>query len=65
MFIPVYKQIKSYIDENRLTQVAVAKAAGIPSSTFNAMLNGRRRIYADEFLQICDALGKMPVEFIN
>lgn len=39
-----------------LTQPAVAKALDINVATFNAKLNGKRRIYTDEYLKLCEIL---------
>ena len=39
-----------------LTQPEVAKALGINVATFNAKLNGTRRIYMDEYIKLCEIL---------
>lgn len=39
-----------------LTQPMVAKALGINVATFNAKLNGTRRIYLDEYTKLCQIL---------
>ena len=39
-----------------LTQPDVAKALGINVATFNAKLNGTRRIYLDEYIKLCEIL---------
>ena len=39
-----------------LTQPDVAKALGINVATFNAKLHGKRRIYTDEYLKLCEIL---------
>jgi predicted transcriptional regulator len=52
----VYEKVRSYIDDHGLKQTAVAKKAAIPMTTFNAILNGKRTMYADELRAICLAL---------
>lgn len=39
-----------------LTQPDVANALGINVATFNAKLNGTRRIYLDEYIKLCEIL---------
>ncbi len=48
----IYKIIK----DNNLKQSAVAKSAGYSTQVFNNMVKGRRKIYADELPNICQAL---------
>lgn len=61
----VYEKVRAYIDENGLKQVTVAKKAQIPVATFNAMLNGKRTMYADDLRSICHALSVSPEAFIE
>lgn len=61
----VYEKVRSYIDENGLKQISVAKRAGIPRSTFNAMMNGKRVMYADDLQAVCLALNVSPELFIE
>ena len=61
----VYEKVRAYIDENGLKQVTVAQKAGIPKATFNAMMNGKRTIYADDLRAICLALNVSPELFIE
>ncbi len=61
----VYEKVRAYIDENGLKQVAVAQKAGIPKVTFNAIMNGKRKMYADDLRAICLALNVSPELFID
>lgn len=61
----VYEKVRLYIENNHLKQVSVAKMAGIPSTTFNAMLNGKRTMYADDLRAICYALNVSAEIFIE
>lgn len=61
----VYEKVRAYIDEKGLKQVVVAEKAGIPNVTFNAMMNGRRTMYADDLRAICLALNVSPELFIE
>ena len=50
------QRIKEYLDENGIKYSYVADEIGIQKSTFSAMLNGRRKIVADEYFDICRVL---------
>lgn len=52
----VYEKVRDYVDRNGIKQKTVAQKAGIPVATFNAMLNGKRTMYADDLKAICCAL---------
>ena len=61
----VYEKVRSYIDEQGLKQKVVAEKAGIPNGTFNAIMNGKRTLYADDLKAICIALQVSPEMFIE
>lgn len=48
--------IKKYLIDNGLKFSAVADKAKIPLQTFSAMINGKRRIVVEEYIDICRAL---------
>lgn len=53
--------IKDYLDENGIKQSYVSEKTGIPASILNMMLNNNRKIEANEYMKICDAIG-VPLE---
>ena len=61
----VYEKVRMYIVDNGYKQVVVAKKAGIPNATFNAIMNGKRTLYADDLRAICIALNISPEMFIE
>lgn len=61
----VYEKVRAYLDNNGLKQVAVAQKAGISKVTFNAIMNGKRTLYADDLRAICLALNVSPELFID
>ena len=61
----VYEKIRHYIDDHQLDPNAVADHAGIPVSRMNAILNGKRKLYADDLKAICLALGVSVDTFID
>ena len=63
--VRVYEKVRAYIDEMGYKQVNIARKAGISISTFNAMMNGKRTMYADDLSSICLALNVSPELFIE
>ena len=61
----VYEKVRAYIDEMGYKQVTIAEKAGIPKAIFNAILNGKRTLYADDLKAICLALNVSPELFID
>ena len=61
----VYEKVRVYRDEKGYKQVNIAQKAGIPNATFNAILNGKRTLYADDLRAICLALNVSPELFIE
>lgn len=61
----VYEKVWAYIEDNGFKQVAVAQKAGIPKVTFNAIMNGKRTLYAKDLRAICLALNISPELFIE
>lgn len=50
------KKIKEYLKENGISQTFVATKTGMSISILNAALNGNRKILAEEYFLICQAL---------
>lgn len=65
MVMYVYEKVRAYIIDNGLKQIAIAEKAGIPNVTFNAILNGKRTLYAEDLRAICLALNVSPETFIE
>ena len=61
----IYEKIRHYIEAHDLKQKSVAESAGIPNVTLQAMLTGKRKIYAEELKAICIALGVPASVFIE
>lgn len=61
----VYEKVRAYIDKKGYKQVTIARKAGIPNTTFNAIMNGKRTLYADDLCSICIALNVSPELFIE
>lgn len=61
----VYEKVRQYIDSKGIRQSFVAEKCGISATTFNAMMNGKRKMYAEDLRMICYALEVSPEEFIE
>lgn len=61
----VYQKVRGYIEDKGIKQVVVAQKAGISKTTFNAIMNGKRTLYADDLRAICIALDVSPEVFIK
>ena len=61
----VYEKVRQYIDDQGMKQVAIAEKAGISKTTFNAIMNGKRTMYAEDLRAICLALNVSPELFIE
>lgn len=61
----VYEKVRQYIDEHGIRQSFVAKKCNISTTTFNAMMNGKRKMYADDLRDICYALQVSPETFVE
>ena len=53
----INEKVKMYIEDNHLKQVSISKDMGIPNPIFNAMLNGKRKMYADDLEAFCRVVG--------
>ncbi len=61
----VYQKVRQYLEVNGYPQGVVAQRAGIADGAFAAMMNGRRKMYADDLRAICLALRVKPEVFID
>ena len=61
----VYEKVRAYIDGHGLQQDVIAQKAGIPEAVLQAMLNGKRTLYADDLRAICLALNVSPELFVE
>lgn len=56
--------IKRYLDQNGIKQIFVSEQTGIPANKLNMMLNDNRKIEANEYMNICDAIG-VPLDYFK
>lgn len=58
------KQIKDYLEANGISQTFVSDKTSIANNTLSNMLNGKRKITAEEYVAICEALNK-PYDYFT
>lgn len=61
----IYQKISLYISENGIKQKFISDKTGIAENTLSMILNGKRKMDADEFVEIILALGVDANFFIN
>lgn len=61
----IYQKIAKYIADNGIKQIYVSEKTGIPENTLSMILNGKRKMEADEFVEIIVALNVDANHFIN
>lgn len=50
-------RIKKYLDDNGIKYSFVAEKIDMPMNMFSPLLNGKRKMSAEEYLLICKAIG--------
>ncbi len=63
MSVSINEQLNKYVTENGIKQVHIANVTGLTQDTVSKILNGNRKMLADEFLIICEALSIDPNVF--
>ena len=61
----IYQKISLYINENGIKQRFISDKTWIPENILSMILNGKRKMDADEFVEIILALGVDANFFIN
>lgn len=61
----VQDRISEYIREMGIKQTILCKKTGLDKSAMSAIVTGKRKLSANEFEQICKALGKQPNDFME
>lgn len=61
----IYQKLNDYISSNGIKQKFISEKTGISENILSMILNGKRKIDADEFVEIVLALGLKPNYFIK
>ena len=49
----IVEKLNEYVNQNGINQIYIAQKTGLAEDKISDMLNGNRRMLADEFLLIC------------
>ncbi len=52
----IVEAITKYMNDNNIKQKYLAEQTGLSKQCICTMLNGKRKIYIDDYIKICDAL---------
>lgn len=63
--VKVYEKVRAYLERNGIKQKTVAQKADISITTFNAIMNGKRTMYAEDLKAVCLALNVSPELFVE
>lgn len=61
--IPMYERMRTYVTMNNLSRKVIAANMGISESRLSLMLNGKRRITVEEYMDFCQAIAVDPRKF--
>lgn len=61
----VYEKLSKYIDNNGIKQKFISEKTGIPENVLSTILNGKRKLDVEEFVDIVLALNLDANYFIN
>ncbi len=61
----VYQKLAKYVDDNEIEIKYIAKKTGIKEYTLKEILNGKKELGIDEFIEIVLVLGLDANYFIN
>lgn len=59
----INERLNDYVTANGIKQVYIAKKTGLSINAVSKILNGNRKVLADEFLIICATLNIDPNDF--
>jgi len=61
---PVYETMREYVVANDLSQKVIAINMGITESQVSLLLNGKRRLTVEDYLNFCRAISVSPTKFL-
>jgi len=60
----ISENVARYVKEKGIKQTAIAEAVGISAPSLNNKLKGKTKLYAEEYLAICEFLN-MPSDYFR
>lgn len=65
MRTPIYQKIRRYMNDQGISRKQVAINMNMSESKLSLILSGRRKLTADEYLDMCTAMAVPPQKFFN
>lgn len=60
----IYDKMRDYVVRNDLSQRVIALNMGITESQVSLLLNGKRRLTVEDYLNFCRAISVSPTKFL-
>lgn len=61
----VQSRVIRYVKDVGIKQSFIAKKTGLSENAVSNIFNGKRKMSADEFMKVCQAIGKTPNDFME
>lgn len=61
----VQSRVIRYVKDMGIKQRFIAQKTGLSESAVSNIFNGNRKMSADEFMKVCQAIGKTPNDFME
>ena len=62
---PIHMRVRMAVEDSGLKHRFIAQQLGVSPPVLSAMLSGQRKILADEFFLLCEAMKMRPDELYN
>lgn len=60
---PMHEKLRQYIEINKVSRKLISENSGFDESKLSQMLNGKRRITVDDYVNLCKAMAVDPKRF--
>jgi len=61
----IWENIRDYVSEKKLSQKQIAENMDITEPRLSLMLNGKRKMTVDDYINLCKAIAVPPTKFLN
>jgi transcriptional regulator with XRE-family HTH domain len=61
----IWENIRDYVSEKKLSRKQIAENMDITEPRLSLMLNGKRKMTVDDYINLCKAIAVPPTKFLN
>lgn len=61
----IYEAVRDYIDDEGIKYTVIAKKTGMRLDAISMIMQGKRKLGADEYVSICEAIRVPPEKFLH